>query len=466
MKPIPPKIYSKKSFIKSKVKLSNELCQIKIGPYQLYPLLVGYLDNLFLGQLDLSLKRQKSIRLCLGVLKNAILSKRISVNTEVLIISTNANDSRYKQLINPIVTNFSEANIRSVHHGGFEILRGGDLFVLVKTLYIFIRSIPDLRRAIQKIQIQYTEMARLKAYLLTIIFSQLYYALSSLRSMKRSNFQFLLVDWDHGGNQALSILNAKLINVPSATLVHGHIAVPTKFVPLIADYCYTWGGLQNRFFEDYGIVPKRLKKVGFTSLKLPSPEDSREIKKVIPKRPKHWIGYAEQRVRSLDNVAIAKEFNDCIQLLGEDWGLMIRPHPSQNYDLLVDIFEQYSNFWVVPKKFNANEVLSMSSLFLVVDSTFSLDCIFYNTPLVFFNPENRGLYGIVSDFVRNANARVVTSGRELGELLSEIAVDQIPKLLFTEEMHHYAQKYIDAIDEISGSRIKDEIILTIENKGR
>lgn len=246
MKPIPPKIYSKKSFIKSKVKLSNELCQIKIGPYQLYPLLVGYLDNLFLGQLDLSLKRQKSIRLCLGVLKNAILSKRISVNTEVLIISTNANDSRYKQLINPIVTNFSEANIRSVHHGGFEILRGGDLFVLVKTLYIFIRSIPDLRRAIQKIQIQYTEMARLKAYLLTIIFSQLYYALSSLRSMKRSNFQFLLVDWDHGGNQALSILNAKLINVPSATLVHGHIAVPTKFVPLIADYCYTWGGASKQ----------------------------------------------------------------------------------------------------------------------------------------------------------------------------------------------------------------------------
>ena len=107
-------------------------------------------------------------------------------------------------------------------------------------------------------------------------------------------------------------------------------------------------------------------------------------------------------------------------------------------------------------------MLSQTSLFLVVDSTFSLDCIFYNTPLVFYNPDNRGLFGMIRDFVNEADAKVVTNGLELYELMNDSYSGNLRQLTNTNEMLEYASELIVDVDYNASKNIAKEIIKEIK----
>jgi hypothetical protein len=241
--------------------------------------------------------------------------------------------------------------------------------------------------------------------------------------LKQSLFKSVLVDWDRHRHQALLVIAAKQQGIHTFTFVHGAIYIEEKFVPLIADTCLIWGKQHERFFTGFGEQPDRLLIAGNTRFNdyLPHGKDVKVALNIDDS--KKVILHAAQHSPDLCDYEIVQKLASMLQPY-QDYLLVVKPHPSQDWDTLHHHLKPLNNVLLLTKNTTTKEALSIAIFTIVVSSTFAIDSLMANVPVTIFQPTNV-LKGVALELTSNASAPLIRSHTDFDNLFDATAREGI-----------------------------------------
>lgn len=424
-------------------------------------LLAGYLDNVSLERENPAHVREM-IKETLTYLKYILRPIRPAVlDVPILLVSSDSENIRFTQAMDPISWELSSIGIRSTHLSATDVAKKMRIRDMVYAGFLCLTHFLKVFKINRILRRDFGFTAGRRVALLIHLFGQIASCLSAQRILRSGKFKFVLLDWDRGQFQALFAVAARLAGLPNATLVHGTIGIPSKFVPIIANECWCWGTIHVDFFKEFGEQEEQLKIVGFPGLKKVYPKEELNVREYFHFEDKMVLTFAEQRMVTLDIYEVKAELQHCMSQLDEIWVLLIKPHPSQSYEFLNELFSGNDRIRVAPHHFRTPSILQSSDIVLVVDSTFCLDSIVAGVPTVFFNPSGRGVFGLVKDFADYGEAHVFVTGDELSRFLSKIPPGLIAEKTNLKKMQTVGHQLCQFEDEESARLIVQKIIESI-----
>ena len=451
------KINSEK-FISEKCDLENLLNQTKIWDLGIGSLLSTFFDNLVIDVFKGN-PLKECFRECVSIILSAFKPKRTTLSKKVILACHDLKNERFSLLIAPIEVQLKQAKVEYAAYSSKDLIGTINLKSLIKATLHYGLNFFAIQKTLSNLkkEVKWTWSMRLAANFQ--ILTNLTITSAIHNDIQDKNIEVVLVDHDRAFYQNLLILAAKKVGIKTQTLVHGTPAIPKKFVPLIADECLCWGSEQQSFFKKYGADIEQLKIVGFPKFKLPHDEDDCRIRKALNlKNERKVILYIEKGHRSVDNTEVRNALRDCLKELGEEWEILVKLHPSQRYEQQVEIFSGVHRLRVVPMEFEAVETLSIADLVLIVDSTFTFDSLIYGRPVMFYDPREGGVHGMVKAFVENAGAKIFTDGISIGKHLANHTELSLKELTNFESMRQHLEEICAFYGEDSARLIANEIM--------
>jgi CDP-glycerol glycerophosphotransferase (TagB/SpsB family) len=197
--------------------------------------------------------------------------------------------------------------------------------------------------------------------------------------------------------------------------VHGAIYTPTKFVPLKADYVFTWGRNHNVFFTNLQERKNKYLKVGNPRFKNVLLKKQVVLDKYGIDTSKKIILHPSQNFPDLNDFEVIEKLVKCIAATKE-FILAVKFHPSQNNKSLISKIESLKGIIILDESMSVTECLSISDITLLVSSTFAIDSLVAQIPVIVYSPD-RTLRGIACELV-GVGKCLQYSDFNLGELSS------------------------------------------------
>jgi hypothetical protein len=211
-------------------------------------------------------------------------------------------------------------------------------------------------------------------------------------------------DWYYFGSVFCTVF--KRYNIPTYTFVHGAIGKNSvdEFIPLNAQYVFTWGNYSSNLFIDNGISKERVLQVGIQRIK--QCVTISELKIVEIK--KRFNINIEQKILLLAFTAVIteswkKDINRLFELL-PDYFFICRPHPSTELFVLAQFIPADKNHIMIlsPEQLTLEKCISVSDVVVVDSSTAGFDAIVQNKPVfVLDSNQNSGLQDVMIDAIEN-----------------------------------------------------------------
>jgi len=235
----------------------------------------------------------------------------------------------------------------------------------------------------------------------------------------------VLVEYDRHGKASCLILAARSLGIPTFTMVHGVIAGPFGYTPVLADRILCWGELQYRKLVRFGTEAGRIDIVGYVEpIGEADGQQARELRAKLKVADGEIVAvlatapYGQARAEYLTEV-----FCDVILSLERVRGV-VRLHPSEkmtSYSSLVNRFPQVT--FVTSQEQSLDEILSVADVVVVHSSGFGSEALAKGTPCVVLDVLDLPL-GHGEDLVTIGGMPRAQNGVELRTILERLAFDQ------------------------------------------
>jgi hypothetical protein len=268
---------------------------------------------------------------------------------------------------------------------------------------------------------------------------------------KKGKLRSVVVDWDRHKLQSLLVIAAKKEGVKTFTFIHGAIYTPEKFVPLIADNCFVWGENHIDFFTNLGEENKKLLKVGNTRFSNSLPGREFVLNKYKIRSDKKIILHPSQNFPDLEDHFIIKDLYNLISQ-NENFQLAVKFHPSQNNTELFEKIKTLENLIILEQSISASEALAIAEFTIIVSSTFAIDALISDVPVVIYKPKIN-LRGIAIDLVQKANVPLLQTNEEFRFFLQAFINDSVELCFDRNAQRNFIKNYCESYGDDSAKLI-------------
>lgn len=341
-----------------------------------------------------------------GFLKNIVWIFYISFKKNMILSNRRLyllpnNEERTKRLFNPI------QDIEDNEYSQFTIInnfyKGSNWLCLFKSIYGILSSLPKFYKQLSLTKKQYPIKKPVTSLVFMYILQCLKYDIAKDK-IKRIGVKSILVDLDRSVFGAPIVLAAKNLGITNATLVHGSVLPPFLYVPVIADNIFCWGEFHKTLFSSFSTNPVNYINSGsLASKKVVEKSYSIDLKNLT---------FVSQNFSSNEQYDVIKRLGKISKNLNEyGFNVSVKAHPADDYNRMFQICNE-SNIVLLDKKVTLEESINLTSVFLIISSTFVFDAIGAGCPVIFYDT-NTGQSELSLLFKNQADALVVENENQL-----------------------------------------------------
>ena len=248
----------------------------------------------------------------------------------------------------------------------------------------------------------------------------------------------------HKVSKALS-LTAQKNGVKTYVIQHGTTVLEYGYLPVSADYVFTWGELSNKWFIERGTDSKKLIITGTPKMDL---FKTKEVNKEKAKDIENILVVVNPIGESSLNEFFNIIYNSKIHL---NYNLSIKLHPG-SVDNKKTLFEYYSENQVkIYKNENIHDLIKHNDLVIMTTSTVGSEAIAFYKPLIKIEIYD---INVVLDFDFFNCSHNISNAQDLIELIT----NQEKVYSKIDNYENYLDKYFYKLDGMSSHRIIKHLI--------
>jgi hypothetical protein len=269
----------------------------------------------------------------------------------------------------------------------------------------------------------------------------------------------ILTESDREKTWSCLVLSARLLGIPTFTLVHGVLndrAFP--FTPVLADKVLCWGEMQRKQFLDEGEDPAKLLIAG-------CPRMTRELD-VTQADARRKLGMPVDKPLVLLGTTMVDDANRremaeifCAAIAELDGvSAAVRLHPAESLDTYDPVAERYPDVrFMKNSDATLDETLAAADLVVVPSSGLGSDALVkHRLTIVLDLPTLRAGHG--QDLITLASCPCATNARELAGAIRRLLFDE------NERQRHFAaaERYVAAFCEFFGQQSARRVARLVE----
>ena len=360
---------------------------------------------------------------------NLLIYKTLTLfKNQKIIVLTNERDACMQKHEDVIFITMKDVGVINFH----EILLSlQNAFILVKTLNGTQTNI--------NLTLQHKTII-----ILEVIFQSFQY-FKQRSFISQTGTKLLITEYDRGRLAAPLVLNAKSLNIPVITFVHGALEkFPSYgFTPILADQACCWGELHVQQFIQHGESIDKLEIVGNHSL-----PDQKKDTSIIPKFENVLVATNPvSPVLKRDFIELVRAaIGDCHNLK-----FHLRIHPAEEASFYIRDLETYSNFELTT--LSKEDALSTNDIIIVGDSSFAYDAVLAHKLVIAVCLPGQEL-STITELIESGCIKLVYSQSDLKTAITHfIERPEVRQSLLT-AVETFANRYVLYRGEDAVSRLK------------
>lgn len=302
-------------------------------------------------------------------------------------------------------------------------------------LFVFFKSTWSLFKNRRRLQLSKEELifflAQLIVQLRSVSFWDYYFSRSTTKP------KCIVTEFDRNSVSSALILSAKKYNIISITLTHGVIC-DYGFTPLLADYIFCWGELQQNQLKEQGVPPQKIIVTGNPMVKTFDQKEVSQSEKVV------CFAISPEILNRL----MIELFISAVERIGAIKG-MIKLHPSlqkKNYLWINNLSSK-----IIVKDYTEitnKELFEKIDLLIVHQSGIANEALASGIPVVVLEPDGEGNFSeLQKELINSAGCRAAVNQNQLIAILNDFISD--PKS-FGEWSKERSKKYLEYLFEKTG----------------
>lgn len=262
--------------------------------------------------------------------------------------------------------------------------------------------------------------------------------------------KLMLFSYDRDPLCGLVAATAKAMGIRSAVIVHGStFHLPTGFVPVLCDDLLCWGDLQREMFSYYGSTAESIVLTGFPKFRdvssmnrvsLLQKFNFSEADKVFLLATSPLKGEKDSELKVIESFLAA--FSDVNPVLRP----VIKLHPTRYDYLLPKIKAAHPEAFILPNDITTDNSLLLADVVVNLTSTFGIEALAANRPVLVFNPTQNAEEGIGGLLKTHASSRYALTSGELNVILHETDNQTFEKVFNKTENLNYFKKICSFTD--------------------
>ena len=272
--------------------------------------------------------------------------------------------------------------------------------------------------------------------------------------LKQTKPAVVITDYDRNAKWSSLVLAAKLLNIPTVTLVHGVMSEGALgFSPVIADTIVCWGEFHQEILLAAGEPPAKIFIGGCPRLSPDLPAFSSNCFKKFSLNPqKPVIIFATSP--ELQRLQLTEIFCSAVAKLDFVSG-MVRLHPSEKlitYQLIIDRYPVIIFF--ESNQATLDESLALASVVVCRSSGLGSDALVKGVNVVVLDVETEPS-GHGGDLIKSAGCPHARTDKELTEIINKIIFDDT----FRQQLAIRRKAYVE---HFCGAFGKDSAVMTAD----
>lgn len=428
----------------NKIDYINQFDVIKVKGHKISDLNANLFDLIYLSQIP-KVTRYYFVRRFLWVLSKMFSANKLMDNIDHLLVPSEPDQQRSIGMFLPVTKFLKRAQYSltplSDTTKGLKVRIVINWIIKLPVLYY---QALDAFKAAGQIDSNFNKV-RLQFIVDTLVHSLLIEHFE--HSIKET--KSVLVDWDRQRFASLLLYAAKKKSVKTYTFIHGAIYTPSKFAPLVADYCFAWSESQSRYLQSLGIERDRLIVVGNPRFNSTLPDVSC-IKQEYGIERARTILYASQNFPDLKtDVAIRNILSSLVDK--PHWRLLVKRHPAERKEDIEKYKKKYPEAIFLDNEIEADESLALCDFVILVSSTISIDTLVKKKNILLYNPWQEPK-GIAKNLIE-AGAVQFSTIEQLDELLNKVEKEGPSLALNEKDMQLFLYDYCSFTGTESAERI-------------
>ncbi len=270
-------------------------------------------------------------------------------------------------------------------------------------------------------------------------------------------------DWSYLGSACCSIFNK--YKIPTYTFVHGALGKRSmdEFVPLNANYVFTWGNYMSNLFIKSGVKKQHVLTVGIQRVERYVALKESEIFEL--KRKFKIMSHKTVILLAFTAVISKQWVKNVIELIKgfPDFRFIIRPHPSTLPNTITDLFPVFNNVIILSAgQVSLKDSIDISDVVVVESSTAGFDALIQQKPVfVLDSLANPQFHDIMIDAIDCGAVKLCTTASELGNYFKNADYKRDTDSDIAKNRDVFVNDYIDSYGNWAVKKI--EIALLANN---
>lgn len=289
--------------------------------------------------------------------------------------------------------------------------------------------------------------------IINVLITQTQYLTAFDLLLKSLQPKFVLVECDRYNWCSSLILAANKLNVPTFTMMHGVVNYQFGYIPILADYLFSWGNRQKELLKQYNGDAERIIVTGATQL-----DSSIKVsKKSI--REKLNIPESKKIVLLATNPQDSKLREQLIKVfctaINQDENLVgfVRLHPSEKIEFYQEYITKFPEIiFDKNEKITYEESFAIPDIICIYNSAYGLDAILKGLPVIIINIDDTQL-GQAADFIEFGEFPFATTVSELSNLFENYLNNSEYGNEVDTKMKIYASQYCIETEKAAAANI-------------
>ncbi len=233
--------------------------------------------------------------------------------------------------------------------------------------------------------------------------------------------KFILTEYDRYGTVAPLVLQARLLGIPSFSLMHGVINNSFGYLPVLADKLFVWGELQKALLTKYTNDSSKILVGGASQFSMPKFCKRNEVLENLNLEiSKKYVTFGSSNVPEPFRSLAMQEFCEAAKK-NSNPGIkfLVKLHPAEPIQYYSQYFKDNTEIKILPKVgLSKMEFFSFCDILVVYCSALGFDAILNDCPLIVINVGEASL-GNSRQFINEAG---IPECLESSQLLEQISL--------------------------------------------
>jgi hypothetical protein len=310
-----------------------------------------------------------------------------------------------------------------------------------------------LSKVIRSFLLEYNLPSFVGRRIINILITQTQYLTAFDFLLKSLQPKFVLVEHDRYNWCSSLILAANKLNIPTFTMMHGVVNCQFGYIPVLANYLFSWGHRQKELLKQYNGNADRIIVTGATQLDASIKASKKSVReKLNIPDSKKVVLLATNPVNPNLRQQLIKVFCTSINQNKNLVGI-VRLHPSEKIEFYQEYIDKFPEII-----FDKNEKVSYEESFAVPDivciynSAYAMDAILKGLPVMIINIDKAQL-GQAADCIEFGQFPFATSSSELSTIIDNYLNNREYTSEVDTKMKMYGRQYFIATEKAAAANI-------------